>query len=175
MALEDTEHSERDCELPAEHLHSIIPKFVEDAAGSPLTHAQLAQMLWSTNYVDHMLHELTLYPDISVRLCSLRVSAPCTLCPPTPTSWCAQETVIELVCRLRGRRKGELAEDRAALLRVGTLCSTLARERSQKVLPFSVVARSLSWLMQRVPNRVWVVSVTVWGSLIRRQPCAFNP
>ena len=76
---EDAEHTEHDCELPAEHLNSIIPEIVEDAAGWPLTHAQLAQMLWSTNFVDHMLDELTLYPDISVRqrpLCSRRVSAP---------------------------------------------------------------------------------------------------
>ena len=38
------------------------------------------------------------------------------------------------------------------------MCSALARERSRKVLPMSVVARSISWLMQRVPSRVWTVS-----------------
>ena len=71
-----------------------------------------------------------------------------------------QEPVLALVSSMRSRRRVDLADDRAALLRLATLCSSLARERSQKELPFSVVARSLSWLMQRVPVRVWAVSLT---------------
>lgn len=70
---------------------------------------------------------------------------------------CVQEAVVTLVSSMRSRRVAELADDRAALLRLSTLCSTLARERSQKIIPFSVLARSISWLMQRVPNRVWAV------------------
>ena len=58
---------------------------------------------------------------------------------------------------MRSRRRGELAEDRAALLRLAAVCAGLARERSQKIIPFSVAARSVSWLMQRVPKRVWAV------------------
>jgi len=63
--------------------------------------------------------------------------------------------LLALVGGLRERRRADLAEDRAALLRLAAVCSSLARERSQKLVPFSVAARSISWLMQRVATRVW--------------------
>lgn len=62
---------------------------------------------------------------------------------------------MALVQSMRERRRVELIDDRAALLRIAAMSSSLVRERSQKIIPFSVAARSLSWLMQRVPTRVW--------------------
>jgi hypothetical protein len=66
--------------------------------------------------------------------------------------------VVALVSSMRSRRRLKLADDRAALIRMAAVSSSLARERSRKMIPFSVAARSLSWLMQRVPKRVWAVS-----------------
>ena len=101
-------------------------------------------------------------------LCSVLSShtACCVLC---------QVPVMEMVAEMRSRRRGDLVEDRAALLRLGAVCSALARERSQKIIPLSVAARSVSWLMQRVPTRVWTVCLlphTVSFSPIACAPCS---
>jgi len=100
------------------------------SAGSIASHADLAAQLWTTDYVGLFMSELEEFSDISALL-------------------------LALVGGLRERRRADLAEDRAALLRLAAVCSSLARERSQKLVPFSVAARSISWLMQRVATRVW--------------------
>lgn len=54
--------------------------------------------------------------------------------------------------------KGDAAEayDEAAARRVGSMLSQLQRATNQENWPFSVVARSVSYLNQRVPRRVWL-------------------
>ena len=82
----------------------------------------------------------------------------------------AQQTILTLVEGMRSSRRVELAHDRADLIRLSAVCSTLARERSRKIIPLSAVARSISWLMQRVPNRVWAVRACASSVLCCAQP-----
>ena len=95
--------------------------------------AELAKQLWSCDYTHLFLHELSNYPDVAVRCLYqsaalhervLRVSS-FTLC----TCVRAQEPVIKLVSDIRSQRRANLVEDRASLLRLATMCSTLASER----------------------------------------------
>lgn len=160
---ERTEHPERtlgdadgpDALTPERLLVVVAPSLALPTRG---IHTALAHLLWSTDYVGHLLNELLQFPHVAVcpALPRLFEGGPSrSLC-----AWCAccnQEPVIALVSSLRSQRAVALSEDRATLLRLSSLCSTIARERSQKILPFSVVARALSWLMQRVPGRVWKV------------------
>ena len=159
---EDTEQSEQPARSGAATDGSTAPNEQQQlnivpvaALPSRYSHAELAVLLWSTDYVGLLLHELIQYPDVAVRslTCERAPSFDLTLVR-VPY---VQESVIALVSGMRSRRACGLADDRAALLRLSTICSTLARERSQKIIPFSVVARALSWLMQRVPTRVWAV------------------
>ena len=64
--------------------------------------------------------------------------------------------MTDLFNRLRTSRQGDLANDAPALLRLSSMTASMSREMSRKILPFSIVAKSISWLMQRVPDRVWV-------------------
>ena len=58
--------------------------------------------------------------------------------------------------QLRSRSRGEV--DRATVLRlVVSVASLVQGEQSQRTLPFPLVAKSISFLMQRVPQRVWTV------------------
>jgi len=102
------------------------------ASGLParLSLDDLAAMMWSNDYVVLFMNELQQYSEVAA-------------------------TVLELVASIRSHRRSALVEDRAALLRLAAVCSALARERSRKIIPLSVAARSISWLMQRVPSRVW--------------------
>ena len=96
-----------------------------------LSHAQLARLLWASNYHVLFIAELKQYAHIG-----------------TP--------MLELYESLRSqRRQVELLDDAAALLRVASTVATLAREQSLAVLPLSTVSRSISYLNQRVPSRVW--------------------
>ena len=44
---------------------------------------------------------------------------------------------------------------RKKLVRLAATVADLSRERSERNIPFFVMARSLSFMMQRVPVRVW--------------------
>ena len=158
--VEETDNAAPD---DAEQSTSMIPHesglVLEPAPRSSIRHAELARLLWSTDYIHLFLHELTQYAEVAVR--NRNAGTPTTACVRTQIisqlahAW--QEPVLALVSSMRSRRLVEVADDRAALLRVASICSSLARERSRKILPFSVVARSLSWLMQRIAERVWAV------------------
>ena len=45
--------------------------------------------------------------------------------------------------------------DRKKLVRLAATVADLSRERSVRIVPFFVLARSISFMMQRVPVRVW--------------------
>ena len=45
--------------------------------------------------------------------------------------------------------------DRKKLIRLAATVADLSRERSVRIVPFFVLARSISFMMQRVPVRVW--------------------
>ena len=110
-----------------------VPSLLADLP-EQLSHEQLARLLWTHAYQLIMLCELKQFEHVS-------------------------QPVIELFDSLRSARRLELQADHGALLRLSTTVCGLARERSTKVLPFSVVAKSISYLMQRVPIRVWAVGV----------------
>ena len=97
-----------------------------------LSHAQLARLLWTTKFPLIMACELRQFSHVS-------------------------KALFELYDSVRASTQGELQLDRGAMLRLTSTTAALARERSWRILPFSVVARSLSYLMQRVPVRVWAV------------------
>ena len=151
-------------EEPAVEVGDVCEE-VSSYAGKVYTKEELAEKLWTTDYVPLLIGELEQYGDVSVsRHTALTMSRATLLLSHSRTLLflCAlcQAPMLELVASLRSRRRGELAEDRAALLRLAAVCSALARERSRKIIPFSVAARSLSWLMQRVPARVRAVCCT---------------
>ena len=96
-----------------------------------LSAAQLARLLWSTSYWTIFMAQLVQHSAVG-------------------------DAVTDLFNRLRTSRQGDLANDAPALLRLSSMTASMSREMSRKILPFSIVAKSISWLMQRVPDRVWV-------------------
>ena len=106
-----------------------------------LSHAQLARLLWTTCYARIFVSELGQYSHVATRL-------------------------HELYLTLRSSRQGELLADRATVIRLASNTAALAREQSERALPFSVVAKSISYLMQRVPIRVWACRVTRTSPLL---------
>ena len=106
-----------------------VPKLLE-ALPVYLSVAQLARLLWTTAYWKIFMLELQQFPEISAPMLVLFES-------------------------IRTGRQGDLCTDQAALMRLSSSTAALAREHSRKIVPFSVVAKSISWLMQRVPHRVW--------------------
>ena len=97
-----------------------------------LSVAQHARLLWTTGYWMIFMLEIQQFQSVGV-----------------------SQPLLDLFSSIRSSRQGELAEDGAALLRLSATVAATARERSRQIIPFSIVAKSISWLMQRVPNRVW--------------------
>ena len=95
-----------------------------------LSTPQIARLLWTNRYSE-------------IAVCSLRQYAG------------VSEQVGALFHSLRSNGAGEVSYDRASLVRLVSTTSALAREQSRKILPFIIVAKSISWLMQRTPNRIW--------------------
>ena len=96
-----------------------------------LSHAQLARLLWLNDYWPVFLLTLEQFSDVS-------------------------QPMAAIVMQLRGRSRGEV--DRGTVLRlVASVASLVQGEESKRTLPFPLVAKSISFLMQRVPQRVWRV------------------
>ena len=96
-----------------------------------LSHAQLARLLWAEDYWPIFLLTLGQFADVSAPMAAL-------------------------VAQLRDRSRGEVG--RGTVLRlVASVSSLVQGEQSKRTLPFPLVAKSISFLMQRVPTRVWVV------------------
>lgn len=110
-----------------------------------LTSGQLARLLWTTDYWRIFALELQQHASIST-------------------------VVLETFMTVRTSRQGAIADDSAALLRLSSTAAALAREHSRKAMPFSIVAKSISWLMQRVPNRIWAME-RMQRRLISKQVC----
>ena len=98
-----------------------------------LSHAQLARLLWSEDYWPIFILTLSQFADVSAPMAAI-------------------------VMHMRGRSRGEV--DRGTVLRlVASVASLVQGEESKRTLPFPLVAKSLSFMMQRVPKRVWRVEV----------------
>lgn len=110
-----------------------------------LSYAQLARLLWTTDYWHIFMLELQQHESIASR-------------------------VLDTVVAVRTSRQGYVGDDTAAILRLSSAAAALARENSRKRLPFSIVAKSISWLMQRVPNRIWA-SERKQRRLVSKQVC----
>ena len=93
---------------------------------------QHARLLWTTAYWTIFMLEIQQFISVGVA-----------------------QPLLDLFSSIRSSRQGELVENGAALLRLSATVAATARERSRQIIPFSIVAKSISWLMQRVPNRVW--------------------
>ena len=117
--------------------------------------------MWSTDY-----DELIQYPDVAV--CSLT----CERAPSfdlTLVRVCYVQKSVALISAMWSRRACGLADDRAALWRPSTLCSTLARERSYFFVP--LVARALTMPLVTRHPRV-VRSLIGRRDTSRRKRCA---
>ena len=97
-----------------------------------LSHKQLARLLWTNLYPLIIACELMQFARVS-------------------------EPLMQMAESQRSKRQGEWSTDKNAVMRLSASATVLAREKSQRILPFSVVARSISYLMQRIPKRVWAV------------------
>ena len=95
-----------------------------------LSVAQLARLLWTNAYQVIFILELKQFSNIG-------------------------SGMLELFQSVRSSRQGELCNNAPALLRLASTTAAVARERSQKIIPFSIMAKSISWMMQRVPTRVF--------------------
>ena len=96
-----------------------------------LSHEQLARLLWLPNYTVIFILQLKQFSRISSELYRLYDSI------------------------RSSRGPADLLADRPRLLRLSTTVASVAREASQKTITFSTAARSISYLNQRVPTRVW--------------------
>ena len=102
-----------------------------EALPRQLTHGQLARLLWMEDYWPVFVLTLGQFADVS-------------------------EPLAEIFMGVRGRRRADV--DRATVMRlVSSVVSVVQGEESKRTLPFPLVAKSISFLMQRVPTRVWTV------------------
>ena len=106
-----------------------IPALLENMP-QQLSHMQIAKLLWLPNFCPLFILELRQFPDVAVQL-------------------------HEVMSSLRSARNAEIVNDGPALLRRASATAKTAREASLRILPLSVCARSISYLNQRVPTRVW--------------------
>ena len=98
-----------------------------------LSHKQLARLLWTADY----------WPIFVLMLGQFSETA---------------EPLAQLFVELKSARSRHEPADRATMLRLtGMLASLVHGEQSIRTLPFSLVAKSISYLMQRVPVRIWAM------------------
>ena len=102
-----------------------------EALPRQLAHGQLARLLWMEDYWQVFVLTLGQFADVS-------------------------EPLAEIFMGVRDRRRADV--DRATVMRlVSSVVSVVQGEESKRTLPFPLVAKSISFLMQRVPTRVWTV------------------
>ena len=106
-----------------------IPALLENMP-QQLSHMQIAKLLWLPNFCPLFILELRQFPDVAVQL-------------------------HEVMSSLRSARNAEIVNDGPALLRLASATAKTASEASLRILPLSFCARSISYLNQRVPTRLW--------------------
>ena len=119
--------------VPAQVLRNNVLDVEELLADLPrqLSHPQLARLLWSADYWPIFVQTLGQFADVSAPMAAVFM-------------------------QVRGQSRGEV--DRATVMRlVSSVASLVQGEQSNRTLPFPMVAKSISFLMQRVPTRVWTV------------------
>ena len=98
-----------------------------------LSHQQLARLLWMPDYWPIFVLMLGQFSDTA-------------------------ESLAELFASVENARRRGHEVDRATMLRLmSTLASIVQGEESIRTLPFSLVAKSISFLMQQVPTPVWAI------------------